>query len=120
MADPKMVAENPLSSSENKGYVNDGPLTKIFGNPTAKVLDQSLIVGNMEQTISMLMESTGLSYKTVDKVVDRLISTGLMKFTRKIGNAKAYSFSVENHLSELINCAQKIQIVQLREEAGGS
>ena len=41
-------------------YEDAGPLASLFESAEAKVLDQSLIVGNMEQTISMLSESTGL------------------------------------------------------------
>ena len=41
-------------------YEEAGPLANLFGSAEAKVLDQSLIVGNMEQTIRMLSDSTGL------------------------------------------------------------
>lgn len=92
-----------------------GPLTNIFGNPIARVLDQSLIVGNMEQTISMLAELTGLSYKTVLTVVEKLERFGFMRATRKIGNAQAYSFEM-NDLHELLECAQNLQIRQLKRE----
>jgi len=103
------------SQIEEKGdYV--GPFTAVFGNPTAKLLDQSLIVGNMEQTISMLAESTDLSYKTVLTVVEKLESLGFMMATRKIGNAQAYRFEVENHLSELIQCAQNLQLKMMTQE----
>ena len=93
-----------------------GPFTALFGNPTAKVLDQCLIVGNMEQTISMLAESTDLSYKTVLSVVEKLENLGFMSATRKIGNAQAFRFEVENHLSEFIRCAQNIQLEMIKKE----
>jgi len=93
-----------------------GTLTTIFGGPVAKVLDQSLYVGNMEQTISMLAESTNLSYKTVLSVIQRLERLGFIKPTRKIGNAQAYRFEVENDLHELIDCAQKFQNKRLLRE----
>ena len=93
-----------------------GPFTSVFGNPTAKVLDQCLIVGNMEQTISMLAESTDLSFKTVLSVVGKLQNLGFMTVTRKIGNAQAYRFEVENHLSEFIKCAQNIQLAMVYKE----
>ena len=89
-----------------------GPLESIFGNAEAKVLDQSLIVGNMEQTISMLKDSTDLSFSTVQKTVAKLIKRGFMTPTRKIGNAQAYSFSVENDLHELVDCATKYQLTR--------
>lgn len=93
-----------------------GPFTAIFGNPTAKVLDQCLIVGNMEQTISMLAESTNLSYKTVLTVVEKLEKFGFISETRKIGNAQAYKFEVENDLHELMECAQNLQIKRITQE----
>jgi hypothetical protein len=93
-----------------------GPFSAVFGNPIAKVLDQSLIVGNMEQTISMLAESTDLSYKTVLTAVEKLEKFGFMTATRKIGNAQAYKFEVENHLSEFIRCAQNVYLEMLNKE----
>ena len=90
-------------------YESAGPLSSIFPGPVAQVLDQSLIVGNMEQTVSMLAESTGLHFKTVKKVVDRMVERGFMKPTRKIGNAQAYTFNVGNDLHELIDWATRYQ-----------
>jgi len=90
-------------------YGEAGPLASLFGSAEAKVLDQSLIVGNMEQTIRMLSDSTGLSFKTVQKVVKEFAKKGFVRPTRQIGNAQAYSFQVENHLHELVEWATKYQ-----------
>ena len=46
----------------------------------------------------MLGESTGMSFKTVQKVVDKFVERKVMEPTRKIGNAKAYKFKVENDM----------------------
>jgi hypothetical protein len=99
------------------GIESFGPLTSIFKNSTAKVLDQSLLVGRMEQTIPMLQESTNLSYKTVAKEITHLIEIGLMEGSRKIGNAQTFRFMVDNHMSTLIECAQKIQLDSIRDES---
>lgn len=90
-------------------YEEAGPLSSLFGSAEAKVLDQSLIVGNMEQTIRMLSDSTGLSFKTVQRVVKEFVGKGFMRRTRQIGNAQAYSFQVENHLHDLIEWATRYQ-----------
>jgi DNA-binding transcriptional regulator GbsR (MarR family) len=95
--------------------VFEGPFATIFGNAVAKVIDQSLIVGNMEQTISTLAELTNLSYKTVLTAVKKLEELSLMKTTRKIGNAQAYKFEM-NDLHELLECAQNMQIRRLKKE----
>ena len=63
-------------------------MTQVFGGPVAKVLDQSVYVGGMEQTIPMLAESTGLSFKTAQKAVLKLNKLGLVKQSRKIGNTQ--------------------------------
>ena len=58
----------------------DGPLSSLFGNPqaraAARVLDQSIIVGNMEQTVAVLAESARLDYKTVQKVSEETGEAG--------------------------------------------
>ena len=92
----------------------NGPLTNLFGNPQgraiAKVLDQSVLVGNMEQTIRMLSDSTNLDYKTIQKSLRRLERCGLVKKSRRVGNAQTYRFNVENHLHDLVNFARKLQL----------
>jgi DNA-binding transcriptional regulator YhcF (GntR family) len=92
----------------------DGPLTNLFGNPQgraiAKVLDQAALVGNMEQTVRMLADSTALDYKTIQKSLKRLETRRLVRKSRKVGNAQTYKFTVENHLHDLVNFARKMQL----------
>ena len=91
-------------------YETAGPLSSVFTSPEARVLDQTLLVGNMEQTIAMLSESTGLSSETVEKVVKKFAAKGWMEPTRKVGAVQAYRFKVENELHELIDWATKFQL----------
>jgi len=102
--------------NSNEEYATSGLLYNIFQSPEARVLDQSRIVGNMEQTISMLTESTNLSYKTVQLAVRRLIKLGFIRTTRKIGNAQAYQFEVENHLHDLLEFVEKMELKQLKKK----
>jgi len=94
--------------------VRDGALTQVFGGPTAKVLDQAMYVGDMEQTIPMLVESTGLTYKTVQKAVAKLNRLGLVKRSRKVGNAQTYRFDVRRDLHELVVWAERLRIDRIR------
>ena len=94
--------------------VKDGALTQVFSGPVAKVLDQAVYVGSMEQSIPMLVESTGLTFKTVQKVILKLNKLGLVKRGRKIGNAQTYRFDVENDLHGLIAWAEGLKIRRLR------
>ena len=84
---------------ENEVYATNDLLTKLFNFPTARILDQVQLVGNMEQTISMLKGSTNLSYKTVEKTVKQLQKMGVISPGRRIGNANTYIFCTESHLS---------------------
>ena len=94
---------------ENEDYATRGPFSSIFGGPIARLLDQALIVGNMEQTTSILAESTNLSYKTTKEALEKLVKMGFVAPTRKIGNAQAYKFLVENHMSTLLECGAEYQ-----------
>lgn len=93
--------------------IKDGALTQVFGGPVAKVLDQAMYVGQMEQTIPTLVESTGLTYKTVQKAIVKLNKLGLVERSRKIGNTQTYRFDVETDLHELIAWAEKLEIRRL-------
>ena len=88
-------------------YETAGPLSSVFTSPEARVLDQAFLVGNMKQTIPMLAESTGLSFKTVQKALQKLSGKGFVAPAGKIGNANAYQFRVENELHELVEWASK-------------
>jgi len=94
--------------------VKEGALTQVFGGPTAKVLDQAMYVGSMEQTVPMLVQSTGLTYKTVQKSVLKLNRLGLVKRSRKVGNAQTYRFDVRNDLHGLVMWAEGLKIERLR------
>lgn len=95
--------------------VKEGVLTSVFGGPTAKVLDQVMYVGDMEQTIPTLAKSTGLSFKTAQKAVVKLNKLGLVKRSRKIGNTQLYRFDAGNDLHDLIFWAEKLKIKHIRD-----
>ena len=110
-----MVMETPkrLTSErqvdEQEEYATRGPFASIFGGTVARVLDQALIVGKMEQTVAILADSTNLSYKTTKEALEKLIKMGFVTPTRKLGNAQAYQFQIENDLSELLACGADFQ-----------
>ena len=89
--------------------LRDGPFTLVFGGPVAKVLDQTMYVGSMEQTVRMLSESTGLTYKTVQKAVLKLEKMKLMRRSRRVGNAQTYRFDTRHDLHELIHWAENFR-----------
>lgn len=95
--------------TEQEEYATRGPFASLFGGPIARLFDQALIVGNMEQTIAILADSTNLSYKTTKMALEKLRGMGFVVSTRKIGNAQAYKFLVENEMHDLLSCGEKFQ-----------
>jgi DNA-binding MarR family transcriptional regulator len=110
------LEQNRIGEWSRLKDIRDGALTQVFGSPVAKVLDQAVYVGSMEQTIPMLVESTGLTYKTVQKAVVRLNKLGLIKRSRKVANAQTYRFDVRNDLHGLIEWAEKLKPGQLEHQ----
>jgi hypothetical protein len=89
--------------------IADGPFHSLFGGPVARILDEAPIVGNIEQTVSMLSQSTKLDYKTVQTALDHLIKHGMVQKSRRVGNAQTYQFNVENDLHSLLSWAAEYQ-----------
>ena len=101
--------ESVLRDMRKVDIIADGPFHSLFGGPVARVLDEARIVGNMEQTVSMLSESTKLDYKTVQTALDRLTKHGMVQKSRRVGNAQTYRFNVENELHSLLSWAAEYQ-----------
>lgn len=97
-----------MKEAGGKTRQNAGPLESIFDSSVARVLDQALVVGNMTQTVPMLVESTGLSFKTVQKAVKTLVGAGVVKGAGKVCNAEAYAFDMKK-LRRLVTDATKYQ-----------
>jgi len=104
-----------MRTMESKGkrdnsYFDAGPLATILqGEPKARILDQALLLGNAEFTVSSLAEGTNLSFKTVKMFLEHLAELKWVTPTRKMGNAQAYCFNVEDHMSDFIGWADKFQ-----------
>jgi len=81
-----------------------------FKNPIVRVLEEAKMGGNMEQTVSMLSEATKLDYPTVESALQDLTKLGLAHPTRKIGNAQAYKFNLENGLRSLLGRTDQLQL----------
>ncbi len=90
-----MIGEGRRRKSADEEYATNGPFFQLFMSPVARVLDQALIVGYMEQTVSMLAESGNLTCVTVQGIVRRLRRQGLIRKGRKQGREQTYRFNVD-------------------------
>jgi len=95
-----------------------GPMTMICGSSMGPILDQSLLLGSLEFTISTLCEATGLTYKTVKSCLNKLeaMEKPWVSKTRMLGNAQGYKFNVENHMSSFVKWATKYQMSRFSSE----
>ncbi|MGA8904563.1 MAG: hypothetical protein WB661_06100 [Candidatus Bathyarchaeia archaeon] len=101
---------NKTKTKRDDSYFDAGPLATIFqGEPKARILDQALLIGNAEFTASLLAEGTDLSFKTVKTFLEHLAALKWVTPTRKMGNAQAYRFNVENHMSNFVEWASQFQ-----------
>ena len=80
-----------------------------FKNPIARVLEEARIGRNMELTVSMLSEATKLDYPTVESALQHLTRLGLAQPTRKVGNAQAYKFNLDNRLQLPVGMTGQLQ-----------
>ena len=93
---------------KSKSHYEEGPFSSIFNGSMGRILDQTLLLGNMEFTISILAEATGLTYKTAASCLGRLQKMDWIMPTRQLGNAQAYRFNT-NHMSKLIKWGTEFQ-----------
>lgn len=61
----------------------------------------------MEQTIGMIAEATGLSYKSVRRALEHLEALGLVRKGRRVANTNTYIFNVE-FLNPLLKAARDL------------
>ena len=89
-------------------------LYSVVKNPIARVLDEARIIGDMEQTVSMLSEATKLDHETVQSALQHLTRVGIVRPTRMVGNAQGYRFNVENGLHSRLGLTGQLQRVRGR------
>ena len=112
---PRKLSNTTRPKTTRLKGVGEGVLATVFGGSIAKVLDQAMYVGDMEQTIPTFVESTGLSFETTQKAVLKLNKLGLVKRSRRIGNTHPYRFDAGNDLRELISWAEKVKVNRIRD-----
>jgi len=76
----------------------------------ARILNQSLLLGNMAFTVAVMAEATNLTFKTAQKCIRHLLELKWVCKKRKMSNARTYSFNVQHSpFKELLNWATTFQ-----------
>lgn len=72
-------------------------LRHVFGErPIPKIIDFLLVHRSWDYPISTLAEATGVSYRTLQKIIPLLVEKGVLKETREVGKAKLYALDFDS------------------------
>ena len=87
-------------------------LTHIFGDrPIPKVLDFFRVHSAWDYSLKDVSDATGISYRTLQIIIQELVKKGFLKYTRTEGKAKMYMFNKESRIAmELHNFAREVDI----------
>ncbi len=89
--------------------IEKGPLERLLGGSgsTARILDHLYTFREFDYSISEIAEATGLSRRTVQKTMERLVEYGIITLNRTVGRAKMYRLRMDSpiarRLKELIS-----------------
>jgi hypothetical protein len=92
-------------------------LRHIFGDkPVPRIIDFLLVHREWDYPISTLAEATGVSYRTVQKIIPQLVIVGILKATREVRKAKMYALNFD---SESVKRLDALALAADLEFAGG-
>ena len=85
-------------------------LVDIFGDkPIHRVLDFFRVHSLWDYSIKDISKATGVSYRTLQKIIPELAKKRFLKYTRTEGKAKLYMFDKDSKIAaELHNFARQI------------
>jgi predicted ArsR family transcriptional regulator len=79
-----------MNSKERK-VLEGGPLETLFsGNATAKIMDFLISSQEWDYSESDIARNSGVSIRTVQREISKLVESKLIKHARPVGNAKMY------------------------------
>ena len=92
--------------------------TKAIGNtPKIKVLEFLIEGRELDYSISDIAEGAGIGRTTLFRIWNDMISSGIIKHTRNIGNAKLYTLNMENKfVRKMVELFDTLVIEPLKEK----
>ncbi|WP_309492755.1 HTH domain-containing protein [Candidatus Hecatella orcuttiae] len=77
--------------------VIEGTFSRLFETPLGRVLDVLILHRGYDLSLKELANYAGISPKTLWKTMAKLESLGIVKHTRRIGNAKMITFNQDSN-----------------------
>ena len=93
---------------------------KVFGNyPQVKVLDFLIENDIFDYSKTQIAELSDVSFNTLETFWGRLLETGIVKASRRVGNSHMYRLNKENQVvKKLLEIDKKLMLASMA-EAGG-
>lgn len=80
-----------MVNQEQGKFLEGGPLETLFsGNATAKIMDFMISSQEWDYSESDIARNSGVSIRTVQREISKLVESKLIKHARPVGNAKMY------------------------------
>ncbi len=118
--DLKKKSGTNLSSRKktvSKHITEIGPLTSIFPCSESRILDHIVTMKDFDYSISDISKISEVGFKTTLNIVHRLEDQGVLKRTRKIGNAILYKLNPDSAQAKSIwHLAFEIAKKRIREK----
>lgn len=91
--------------SGNEKALEAGPLERLFkGSAMAKVLDFLTTFKDWDYSKTAIAKNSGVSFRTVLRILPSLEGLGVVKQTRIVGRAKMYQLNMDdNRIARLLN-----------------
>jgi DNA-binding transcriptional ArsR family regulator len=91
-----------------------GPLETLFsGNATAKIIDFMISSQEWDYSESDIARNSGVSLRTVQREISKLLDSKLIQLARTIGNAKMYRLDKSHKTGYLI---EKLALTLVQED----
>ncbi|MDH2906971.1 MAG: hypothetical protein PXX83_02615 [Candidatus Nitrosotalea sp.] len=86
----------------SKNMIEVGPLASTFPCSESRILDHMVTMNDFDYSISDISKISGVGFKTTLNVVHKLEDQGILKRTRKIGNAILYKLNPDSSQAKSI------------------
>ena len=97
--------------------IGPGPLERLFGSSTARLIDFFTLYENYEYSKTEIAGCAEVSLRTVLRVLPYFEEHGMVKHTRTIGNAEMYQTNRESPIIQhLRSAAHEIASIDVDEE----
>ncbi|HEX5358502.1 MAG TPA: hypothetical protein VFW99_01150 [Candidatus Nitrosotalea sp.] len=87
---------SPRKETVSKNMTEIGPLASTFPCSESKILDHMVTMKDFDYSISDISKISGIGFKTTLNIVHKLEDQGILKRTRKIGNAILFKLNPDS------------------------